>query len=240
MVNYWSNIVQLLLPKICPLCRLPHTFEAQTDLCQGCIESLPWLHHACVSCALPLDISTPTTRICGQCQHKTPPFQQCHTLFHYQPPINRLISHLKFNQQLLYARVFGQLMAQHMRQHYTPSTLPDMVIPVPLHKRRLRERGFNQAQEVARICAKQLSIPLNTQHCHRDKHTSHQLELSAIERHRNMSKAFSSKAFKPNMCIAIVDDVMTTGTTLRELSLCLKKSGCQEIHLWCIARAHHE
>ncbi|MEH6357684.1 MAG: phosphoribosyltransferase family protein [Pseudomonadales bacterium] len=131
-------------------------------------------------------------------------------------------------------------MAQHMHHRYAKSALPDMIIPVPLHKRRLRERGFNQAQEIARICAKRLSLPLNSQQCQRDKHTSHQLGLSAIERHRNMRKAFSSKVFKPNMRIALVDDVMTTGTTFHELSSCLRNAGCEEVHLWCIARAHHE
>lgn len=240
MVNYWSNFIQHLLPEKCALCRLHQAFNPQTGLCNGCSASLPWLQNACPSCALPLSSSTPSVNICGQCQNNPPPFQQCHTLFHYQPPIDRLISRLKFNQQLLYARIFGQLMAQHMRKCYAPTSLPDMVIPVPLHKRRLRERGFNQAQEVARICANLLSLPLNTHQCQRDKHTAHQLGLSALERHHNMRKAFSSKTFKPNTCIALVDDVMTTGTTLHELSACLKKSGCEEIHLWCIARAHHE
>lgn len=239
MVNNWLNIAQLFLPEKCLLCRLKHTFDLQSGLCEGCTVSLPWLKNACFNCALPLNSITSSNNICGQCQNNPPPFQQCHTLFHYQPPINRLISHLKFNQQLLYARVFGHLMAQFMQQRYTTSALPDMVIPVPLHKHRLRERGFNQAQEVARLCARRLSLPLNTQQCQRDKHTSHQLGLSAIERHRNMKKAFSSKSFKPNLRVALVDDVMTTGTTLRELSSCLRAAGCDEIHLWCIARAHH-
>jgi len=240
MVNYWSNIIQLLLPEKCALCRLRQAFNPQTGLCKGCTDALPWLQNACQRCALPLSSSAFATNTCGQCQNKPPPFQQCHTLFHYQAPIDKLISRLKFNQQLLYARIFGQLMAQHMRKCYAQTPLPDMIIPVPLHKNRLRERGFNQAQEIARICASLLSLPLNTQQCQRDKHTAHQLGLSARERHRNMKKAFRSRPFKAGTRIALVDDVMTTGTTLRELSACLKEAGGEEIHLWCIARAHHE
>lgn len=240
MVNYWSYFAQLLLPEKCLLCHLSQAFSPQTGLCKSCTDSLPWLGNACQRCALPLSRSAFATSICGQCQNKPPPFQQCHTLFHYQPPIDRLISRLKFKQQLLYARVFGQLMAQHMLRRYPLTQLPDMVIPVPLHKRRLRERGFNQAQEIARICAAILSLPLNTQQCQRDKHTVHQPGLSALERRRNVKKAFRSRGFSAGLCVALVDDVMTTGTTLRELSACLKDAGCEEVHLWCVARAHHE
>lgn len=243
MVNYWSNIVQLVLPENCFLCQHSHDINPQSGLCSGCTNNLPWLQQACYRCALPLtnafDKSDPKNQLCGQCQTQPPAFDVCHSLFHYQTPVDRLISRFKFNQQLSYSRMFGQLMAEHMRDCYQSEQLPDMVIPVPLHKRRLRERGFNQAQEVARICAKALSLPINTRQCQRNKHTDHQLGLSAIERHHNLRRAFSSQDFEPGTRVALVDDVMTTGTTLHELSTCLKKAGCEEIHLWCIARAHH-
>jgi len=240
MVNYWLYFIQTLLPEKCLLCQLKQSFNPKTGLCESCTASLPWLHNACPRCALPLPHTTHAATLCGECQNNPSPFQQCHTLFHYQPPINRLISRLKFNQQLLYARVFGQLMAQHMSARYAAKNWPDMLVPVPLHKQRLRERGFNQAQEIARTCARALKLPINSQQCQRNKHTAHQLGLSAIDRHRNLKKAFTSKPFKPGTCVALIDDVMTTGTTLRELSVCLQQAGCEEIHLWCVARAHHK
>jgi ComF family protein len=238
MVNYWSHIVQFLLPEKCLLCHQAPNQASATGLCKGCTESLPWLQNACLNCALPLNSPIATSYTCGQCQNEPPPFQQCHTLFHYQPPINSLISRLKFNQRLSYARTFGELMAQQILDRYTHAQLPDMIIPVPLHKRRLRKRGFNQAQEIARGCAAKLSLPLNTKQCQRTKHTAHQLGLSAVERRRNVKKAFTCKPFQRGLRVALVDDVMTTGTTLRELSLCLKNAGCEEVHLWCVARAH--
>lgn len=237
MVNYWLNITQHLLPEKCLLCQSSHTSNSKTGLCFGCTRNLPWLQQSCQRCSLPLN-ATHALQLCGQCQTKAPVFDACHCLFHYETPINRLISRFKFNQQLSYSRLFGQLMAEHIKNRYPRTTLPEMIIPVPLHKSRLRERGFNQAQEVARICAKELALPLNTKQCQRDKDTAHQLGLSAIERRRNLRRAFSSKPFPTGTRIALVDDVMTTGTTLAELSACLKKAGCQEVHLWCIARAY--
>ena len=238
MVNYWSNITQLILPEKCFLCQRSHIPHTKTGLCSGCTKNLPWLDQRCQRCAIPLK-ATEQSQLCGQCQIKPPAFDACHCLFHYQTPVDRLISRLKFNQQLSYSRLFAQLMAQQIKGGYQQSELPDMVIPVPLHKRRLRERGFNQAQEVARICAKELSLSFESTRCQRDKHTEHQLGLSAVERRRNLRGAFSSKAFPPGMTVALVDDVMTTGTTFNELASCLKKAGCEEVHLWCIARAHH-
>jgi len=237
MVNYWSNIAQIILPEKCFLCQISHAINPKTGLCLGCIKNLPWLQQSCQRCSLPLN-STNTLQLCGQCQTKAPAFDASHCLFHYETPIDRLVSRFKFNQQLSYSRLFGQLMAEHINDRYQGTTLPDIVIPVPLHKSRLRERGFNQAQEIARICARELDLPLETKQCQRDKDTAHQLGLSAIERRRNLRRAFSSKAFPTGSRVALVDDVMTTGTTLAELAACLKKAGCQEVHLWCIARAY--
>lgn len=240
MVNYWSKLNQFLLPEHCLLCQQSAAIQAATCICHNCCLDLPWLdtQQCCQRCALPLVKRPGSSPLCGQCQQKPPAFDACHCLFHYQSPVDTLISRFKFNQQLSYSRLFGQLLAQQITDRYQRIALPDAIIPVPLHNKRLRERGFNQAQELARICAKALDIPLNTRHCRRDKHTAHQPGLSRLERRRNLRSAFSSKPFSPNSRIAIVDDVMTTGTTFNELALCLKKAGCQEVHLWCIARVH--
>jgi len=240
MVNYWLQIKQILLPEHCLLCKKASGIESNTGLCKDCTENLPWLafQQSCQRCALPLNKNTGQSALCGQCQKQLPAFDACHCLFHYQFPIDKLISRFKFNQQLSYSRLFGYLLADQIHARYQPSSLPKAIIPVPLHKRRLRERGFNQAQEIARICSNALNLPLNTNQCQRSKHTDHQLGLSALERRRNLRRAFTSKPFPPDRRIALVDDVMTTGTTLNELASCLKKAGCQEVHLWCIARAH--
>ena len=240
MVNQWSIFNQLLFPDRCSLCDSNQAQSQQIGLCEACITSLPWLQQACQRCALPLTHMAAQTRLCGNCQQKPPAFEQCHALFHYQYPVDRLITQLKFNQKLLHARLFGLLLAQHIGQQYQNQALPDMLIPVPLHRRRLRERGFNQAQEIARLCASKLGVVMHSKQCCRSKHTDHQPGLSATERRRNVRNAFTCRAFTKGTRVALVDDVMTTGTTLNELSRCLKDAGCEEIHLWCVARAHHE
>ena len=108
---------------------------------------------------------------------------------------------------------------------------------MPLHKVRYRERGFNQALEIAKTVAKELKIPLDITSCHRTWDTPHQIGLSAVQRRKNMEKAFS--LIKPinALHVAIVDDVMTTGTTVHELASLLKKAGVERVDIWVCARA---
>ena len=237
MVNYWSKFNQFLFPARCLLCDAPSS--QHHGLCNACTVSLPWLKHSCPRCALPLAFMAPSTFLCGNCQNRLPAFDQCLSLFYYHYPVDKLITQLKFQHKLLYARLFALLLTEHIRQKYQHQALPDLIIPVPLHRKRLRERGFNQAQEIARLCASNLNIPLHSNHCWRHKHTAHQLGLSAPQRRRNIKNAFSCRSFVTGTSVALIDDVMTTGTTLNELSACMKRAGCGEIHLWCIARAHY-
>ena len=132
-------------------------------LCPGCYADLPWIKQACIRCALPISSNDAEAAICGSCLKKPPSIDQSHCLFIYDYPIDRIISALKFNQQLIYGHLLGQLLANHITEKYKDQKLPDAIIPVPLHNSRLRERGFNQAQEIARICSRQLSIPLALQ-----------------------------------------------------------------------------
>lgn len=239
MVNYWLKLKQFVTPEKCLLCWSSHNIELETGLCQHCKNDLPWLEKACPRCALPLhQHKHHDVEMCGQCQKEQPPFTRSYCLFHYQPPIDQLISRFKFNQQLSYSRLFGYLLAERITALYPSDSLPDVMIPVPLHRKRLQERGFNQAQEIARYCALKTGIPVKTDYCRRDKHTQHQLGLSALERRRNLKDAFSCKPLPKNCRVALVDDVMTTGATLKALTLSLQQSGCAEVHLWCIARAH--
>lgn len=240
MVNHWLNIKQHLTPNYCLLCQQRLDSKEQSGLCDSCLLDLPWLTSACVKCALPLKSVRGESLICGHCQKQPPVFSQTHALFHYQFPIDRLVSRLKFHQQLRYAKALGQLLCDHIRFQYQNQPLPDLLFPVPLHRKRLRERGFNQAQEIARVCSKELGIALRSDLCKRQKNTAHQPGLTARERRNNLKQAFTCQALKPGCRIALVDDVMTTGTTMSELTRCLLKAGCEEVHLWCIARAHYQ
>ena len=241
MVNKWLNFIQsAILPSRCLLCSgyLPknHDTSPQPALCEGCWNDLPWLSQCCTRCGIPLPTRHPVSAVCGQCLNKPPPFEQSHCLFHYEYPVDRMINGLKFKHKLTYGRLFGRLMAEHLRHTYRHQPFPDAVIPVPLHSARLRERGFNQAHEIAIACAHSLNLPLRWQLCQRVRPTPHQIGLDAATRRKNLKSAFRVRRSCNLNCVALVDDVMTTGSTLTELSRILKKAGVQSVHNWCIAR----
>ena len=224
-----------LLPNYCTLCG-EKIINANKSLCQACQEQLPWLGKGCLYCSLPVTDAQIREAICGHCQQSPPPFQHSYCLFRYGYPIDQLISQLKFNQQLMIGKLLGQLMAEFVCAQSRLEALPESIIPMPLHKRRLRQRGFNQAYEIAAICAKKLNIPLPHGVCHRIKDTPPQLGLDAKTRRRNLCHAFRiDKTFKFRS-VAIVDDVMTTGSSMREISSELLQAGVEHIELWCIAR----
>jgi ComF family protein len=119
---------------------------------------------------------------------------------------------------------------------YHNQPLPSLIIPVPLHPKRLRERGFNQALEIAKPISKKLKIPIDKKSCYRIRHTAAQSGLSQSDRLKNLANAFEMK--KPLIAkhIALIDDVMTTGQTLMELANLLYKNGVEKIDIWCCAK----
>ncbi len=172
--------------------------------------------------------------LCGKCQATPADFQNTYAPFLYQDIMRLLISELKFNHQYKNARLLGQLFTQSFEH----SPLPQCIIPVPLHKKRYRKRGFNQSVEIAKTIGKELTIPVDTYLCIRHKDTAHQVGLSPKARHKNVKGAFSVTQKNPYTHIAILDDVMTTGSTMREVASVLKKSGVSRIDLWVCARAY--
>lgn len=174
--------------------------------------------------------------LCGTCLKEDPPFTQVYALYLYQPPITNLIMSLKFGNALANARILGELFAEKIQSEwYRNKPLPEAIIPMPLHPKRLKERGFNQAIEIARPVAKLLNRPLLVIECSRVKHTVAQATLSAKDRLVNIQGAFTSSSLVYQH-VAVLDDVITTGSTMNEFCNTLKKSGVQTIDVWCCAR----
>ncbi len=226
------RFVYLLLPGTCIICRLPS--KRQLDLCKRCEHALPWLTKSCHRCALPLT-GTTNTVLCGNCLQQPPFFDHCVALFHYQTPIDRLLNQLKFHHCLRNAHIIGTLLAKRIKQAYHEQELPQVIIPVPLHRKRLRQRGYNQALELAKPIARQLHLPIDKWHCQRTHFTPAQTGLKATQRHKNIRDAFSINKLQAKY-IAIIDDVMTTGATVNELSRCLRQVGAERIDVWICAR----
>lgn len=198
---------------------------------------MPWLTHCCQLCAVPLAAQSQSA-YCGACLQQPPIFHQAHALFLYSTPVNRLIWDLKFRHRLAVAQVLGYLLAEQMAVYYAQQTCyPDVLIPVPLHRNRLRERGFNQALELARPISKQLKIPLDFTVCKRIRETATQTGLSAKERAKNVKHAFTLQKQLKAQHVCLIDDVMTTGHTIAALSHSLQRQGTTRIDVWCSARS---
>lgn len=233
-VNNWSEKAQAwLFPSICALCGVRST--QQYDLCQDCCAELPYLQAACRSCALPL----PSSGICGHCLREAPSFDRTHAVFHYATPVDFFIKRLKFSKKLNYARLLARLMAEELARRYPDASgLPDLIIPVPLHRSRLRSRGYNQALELARPIAAFFNIPLDYQCCVRNRDTALQSDLPASQRRKNVKDAFQAGRINADH-VVLVDDVMTTGHTVNELARIMRKRGVARIDVWTCARASY-
>ena len=234
-----SQTLSGFIPNHCILCGEQIPSRAK-PLCTPCRDALPWLNRKCRYCSLPLPDTGPGGDYCGRCLRSPPPFDGSHCLFYYRHPLDKLITRLKFNQQLALGRLLAQLLTEYLRVHLRPGQFPDLIIPMPLHQSRLRMRGFNQAYELARDCAKVFNIPIDHNACHRIKNTPPQLGLDAPTRRRNLRGAFRVNADLDGCTVAVVDDVMTTGSSMREISRELRNTGARQVYLWCIARTEIE
>jgi ComF family protein len=227
-----DGLLAALLPPRCLLCSgegMPGR-----DLCAGCLGDLPRNTSCCARCALPLP--KPAER-CGICLKSEPPFAAAWAPFRYAHPLDLLEARFKFHRDLAAGHLLSALMVEAARQQLQ-GRLPDCLLCVPLHRDRLRERGYNQAQELARPLARALQIPLNADALVRVRSTTAQTGLDAKARRRNLRAAFAVEvdAGLPAH-VAILDDVMTTGTTLRECTRALLRSGVQRVDAWALARA---
>lgn len=228
-----NNLAEWLYPSTCLFCA--NTCEPTQDLCFACKQELPWIKTACRQCGLPLDHEAP---YCGECLISPPPFQYTIAAFHYAEPIAKIILNLKFSNKLAYAKWLAQLLLEKIQNSYLTEKLPDIIIPVPLHLKRLQERGYNQALEIAKTLAKKLSLPMNRTLCQRIRATAMQSELPAEKRRANVKNAFELNKPLAYEHIALVDDVMTTGQTVREISQLLLKHGAKRVDVWCVARTN--
>ncbi len=225
-----------LFSPCCVLCSTKVT--GAISLCQPCLEDLPRIKTTCYQCGLPLK-NRQGESLCGQCQQSLPPIDYLISSLHYTYPVGYLVSQLKFQRDLTYAKIFSQLLLTTLQMHYRErySERPEIIIPVPLHKKRSRQRGFNQALEIAQPIAKALNIPIVANAIKRIKYTEAQSLLSALERCKNLRNSFVLSKPITAEHIVLVDDVVTTGTTVYELATLLKKSGVRKVGVWAVARA---
>lgn len=190
-------------------------------------------------CAMPLGCGD--SPICAGCESATGSLRVidlCIAALGYEFPVDRLVTGLKYRRQLECARVLGELLAIRLLEETTRPgySLPDVIVPVPLHPRRLLQRGFNQSAELARWAAAELGVPRDFRMIRRTRDTPGQAGLSRAARLQNMHKAFSLAAPVGGVRIALLDDVITTGATVAALAELCKRAGAKEIQVWAAAR----
>jgi len=227
-----SFLLDTLFPPTCLLCGAPGSGDL--DLCEGCAGALPWNRHCCARCALPFDGAELEGALCGACQRRAPPYERCLAALRYETPVPSLVGAAKFRGRMNAVRVLGQLLARSVQAAGEP--LPEVLVPVPLHRRRLAERGYNQALEIARVVARQFELPLEPGCCDRGVATLPQAGLDEGSRRRNIRGAFRARSPLGLHHLAIIDDVVTTGSTVEELARVLRRAGAGPIQVWALAR----
>ncbi len=246
LLNKWLKISQLLNLRLgtgilkqaifkqnCVLCASP---EANNHgICKPCLNDLPWHPNtSCPQCGL-----ASSGMVCGSCLNSPPDFDATSAVFLYAYPIDAMMLRYKYGSMLNLGDTFGEFLAEKINIENCLKNI-DLVIPMPMHPQRLKERGFNQALEIAKVLDKRLcknhKEKLDYKSVERQTLAPPQASLPLKERVKNIKGAFKVDADLSGKRIAIVDDVMTTGASLNELAKTLKKAGAVHVECWVIAR----
>lgn len=224
-----GQLLDTLLPRLCLLCRCP----APHNLCSECAQHLPFMTHACRTCGAFLPDSS--VGMCGKCQRKARPVSRLVAAYRYQEPVSSLVSRFKFQHDFAAGEALAASLMDAVRFAYGDEAWPDLVLPVPLHASRLRERGFNQSVFLGEYLSHRLNIRLEKNALQRTRATRDQIGLKAMARRHNVRRAFTMQPISAHH-VAILDDVVTTGATVLEIAKLLKSNGVSQVDVWCIAK----
>ena len=217
----------------CILCEKEINYNGY-DFCDECLKKLPYINSkVCLRCGEPINIQS---NYCLNCKNTNHYFKKNVSCFEYTSPISNIIVDYKFNKAKYLGNIFSTFMVQKCIEE---NLLPDVIIPIPLHKSRLKERGFNQAELLAKDFASKLNVPLLTNCIIRSKNTPKQSLLSPAERAANVQNAFVviDKSSVKNKTILLIDDVYTTGATLSSCAKCLLNAKAKQVYCLTIAHA---
>lgn len=221
-----ESITQALKPRMyCFICRTRN----HTVVCQACLNHLTTLNTACRSCALPL-LDT-TDQLCGQCIQAPPALDAILTAYAYSPPLRHLIHHFKYHEGYFLTQTLTKLLLNALPPDYTT----DCIVPVPMHTKRLKQRGFHHTLWLARAVARHVPFPIEEHLCQKIIHTSNSAKLNAKERQTANSKAYWV-APTEYQHVTLLDDLTTTRETGNTLARLFKANGVKKVVLWCCAR----
>lgn len=220
--------------QICLLC--DEATDSSTPICVACERELPWLIDQCDRCALPMPMSGLT---CGACNRQPPAFNDVVAPWLYDFPVDALVTRFKHQGRWPLGRLLAELLGDTLQHRFDEGLRrPDWLIPVPLAKKRLRQRGFNQAAMLANWLGARLNLPVDERVIRRVKETPSQQGLDAKARKRNLASAFAIRDATAILGkhLALIDDVLTTGSTAGVLAGLLLKAGARSVDVYCLAR----
>lgn len=224
--------LKLLWPEVCPFCQK----VSKAGICSKCrveIQKLQVREPRCMKCGKPVRASE--QEYCYDCMHTHHHYDKGVSLWLNKPPVSTSIYQFKYHNQ----RVYGGWYARELLRQYKDILTkwnPDLIIPIPLHSRRKRKRGYNQAQILAKELGKLMGVPVKPGYVRRIKYTEPQKQLGHKSRRSNLAGAFTiGREFRAVHTVLIVDDIYTTGSTIDAAAEILKKSGVQKVYFLTIS-----
>lgn len=236
-----DGLLDGLFPLRCALCGAR---AAGFQLCAGCVEDLPWLANGCRGCAMPLAAEN-RSGICAPCRAETSPPDYMLAALAYEYPVDRLVLALKFHGQQSLASLLGELLAIRVLTAGFANSEPLLLLPVPLHSRRYRERGFNQAELIAEVAGRMLAgresigpgLSFRRDCLWRTRPTPAQKGLGRRRRLANPDGSFAASDQVNGRQVVLIDDVITTGATAKACSSVLRDAGASGVSIWAVARS---
>ncbi len=225
-----SDLADALFPRDCSICGAR---VSGGRICVPCFDELPWNMHACPTCADPLPEQVSVSTPCGACQRRSLPVTRVLAPLVYRFPIDAVLKGLKFHNRLDVSPMLAELLAPSI---WDSGERYDALVPVPLHRWRHARRGYNQADEIARALSFLTQIPVRRA-VKRRRATSPQTGLNARRRRGNLRGAFRQKCTMRGKHVLIVDDVITTGETIRAVASALQQAGADRVSAIAVARA---
>lgn len=230
-----ASVLDAAFPRACVLCDTPGL-----DLCDACrAQGARRMAIACPRCAIPLSAGD-APRLCGRCLQREPAFDASIAAAAYEAPFDVLVRGLKYGARLAYAPLLAEMLHDRVGAHPVQRLEVDVLIPVPLSRDRMAARGFNQSIEIARPLAKRMKTELDSLSVLRIRDTPPQAALPFDARRKNIRGAFavidSRRSRLEGLRVGVVDDVMTTGSTLDEMAATLKRAGVARVVNFVIAR----
>ena len=229
----FDALLSVVFPTVCPACGALLAQPSQGPLCGACWSSVP--RHVVPLCRCGFPLHAPGSELCGRCRRGQQGFMQGFSIGPYRGALRTVIRELKYRGRRQAARSLADILVSEARAAQLLGEA-QALIPVPLHPLRLRERGFNQSLVIARALARRTGIPVWSTSLRRVRPTAPQTGLSAAARRINVAGAFECRERLDDQTVVLVDDVLTTGATVRSCAGALKRAGAREVRVLTLAR----